>query len=200
MNSMSQSLPEVHRLFEKIDRPLWLVTSAADQVYGGLIATFVFNASLIPAVPRPILAIAKQHHTWKVIEQSGRVALHLLAPDNLDLVWRFGLASGTTVDRFAGLTFVRGEFGCPLLPQTLCGFECEVVTSLDIGDRTIFAARVASASFYREGDPLTTNQLRELADPARAEELERQRSADIGIDFQSLLHWKSPTNKSWFGE
>ena len=78
-------------LFALTDRELWLITASAGERRGGLIATFVSHASLVPELPRILVAVAKQHHTWQLIEASGAFAAHLLSEQNLDFVWRFGL-------------------------------------------------------------------------------------------------------------
>src|SRR5207245_9201400 len=77
-----------------LDREVWLVTACAGERRGGLIATFVSQASLVPDLPRMVVGIARQHHTWGLIEASGAFALHLLGQDNLDWVGHFGLRSG----------------------------------------------------------------------------------------------------------
>src|SRR6516225_194631 len=90
-------------LFARTDRELWLLTAAAGGRRGGLIATFVSQASIVPDLPRVVVGIAKQHHTWGLIEASGAFALHLLSADELDWVWRFGLQSGRDSDKLDGL-------------------------------------------------------------------------------------------------
>ena len=76
-------------LFAWMDREIWLVTAQTVGKRGGLIATSVNQASIAPDLPRVSVTIARHHHTWELIEASGVFALHLLAVDNLDLVWRF---------------------------------------------------------------------------------------------------------------
>src|SRR6516225_9780017 len=61
-----------------LDRELWLVTSQAGDRRGGLIATFVNPASIVADLPRMLVGLARQHHTWEVVEASGAFALHLL--------------------------------------------------------------------------------------------------------------------------
>jgi flavin reductase (DIM6/NTAB) family NADH-FMN oxidoreductase RutF len=88
-------------LFAWLDRELWLVTAQADGRKGALIATFVSQASLTPELPRVVIGIAKQHHTWSLIEASQSFALHLLGQDNFAWVPHFGLQSGRNTDKFA---------------------------------------------------------------------------------------------------
>src|SRR5260370_23525011 len=98
-----------------LDPELWLVTAQAGSRRGGLIATFVNQASLVPDLPRMLVGIARQHHTWELIDASGAFALHLLAPRNLDWVGHFGLRSGRDVDKFEGLPVQTALTGSPIL-------------------------------------------------------------------------------------
>src|SRR5262249_8765840 len=90
--------------FAPPDHELCLITAAAGTQRGGLIATFVTQASLPANWPRLLVGLSRQHHTWGLVEATGFFAAHLLAEDQLDWVWRFGLQSGRTVDKFADLT------------------------------------------------------------------------------------------------
>ncbi len=54
-------------LFARTDRELWLLTAAAGGRRGGLIATFVSQASIVPDLPRVVVGLAKQHHTWQLV-------------------------------------------------------------------------------------------------------------------------------------
>src|SRR5262249_46412561 len=58
-------------LFAALDRELWLLTAAAPPRRGGLVATMVSQASLSPETPRVLVGVAKQHHTWGLVEASG---------------------------------------------------------------------------------------------------------------------------------
>ena len=62
-------------------------------------------------MPRVVAGIARQHHTWELIEASNTFILHLLDEQQLDLVWRFGLRSGRDDDKFAGLAVESGSTG-----------------------------------------------------------------------------------------
>ncbi len=91
------------QVFDLLDPPLWLVTAAHEGRRGGLIATFAVRASIVAELPRMVIGIAKQHHTWGLIEGSSRFALHLLYPKQLDLAWLFGIRTGHKVDKLAEL-------------------------------------------------------------------------------------------------
>src|SRR6185437_14152195 len=103
------------KILGQLDRELWLVTAADGARRGGLIATFVCHASLVESLPRMLVAVARHHHTWKLIEASGAFGLHLIGQKHLDLVWRFGLESGHETDKFPGVAFETSVTGAPLL-------------------------------------------------------------------------------------
>src|SRR5437764_15260882 len=113
-------------LFACLDPPLWLVTAAADGRRGGLIATFVSEASIAPDLPRVLVGLARQHHTWELVEASGAFALHLLGEDRLDWVWRFGLQSGRSRDKFEGLEAGAAATGSPVLEGAVGWLDCRV--------------------------------------------------------------------------
>jgi len=173
------------------DRELWLITSAAGDRRGGLIATFASHASLAPELPRLLIAIAKQHHTWQLIEASGAFAAHLLSEKNLDLVWRFGLASGRDLDKFDGLANETAASGAPLLDNTLGWLDCRVETRLDTGDRTVYVAEVLAAKKVLDEPPLTAKRMIELAPPDKLRRLRELRERDCAIDAAAIRAWRA---------
>lgn len=177
-------------LFACLDREVWLVTARAGERRGGLIATFVSQASLVPDLPRVCVGLAKQHHTHELIEQSGRFALHLLREENLELVWRFGLRSGRDGDKFAGLEVSHSGGGCPLLAGTAGWLDCRVETRTDTGDRTVFVAEVVEGGVTNFGPALTAKRLMELAPSPMLVVMQRQRHLDSHRDAEAILAWR----------
>ena len=177
-------------LFAWLDRELWLVTAAADGRRGGLIATFVSEASIVPDLPRVVVGLAKQHHTHGLVESSGAFALHLFGEDRLDWVWRFGLESGRSADKFAGLDVRTAATGSPLLAGAVGWLDCRVEGRLDTGDRTVYLAEVVQSQVTHFSQPLTLQRLLQLAPPDRLKELKRLRHADAGVDAAAVLEWR----------
>src|SRR5437588_10674311 len=127
----------ISAVFAQLDRELWLLTAAASGNRGGLVATFVSQASIVPEMPRVLVGMARQHRTWELIEASGAFALHLLGEEHLDWVIRFGLKSSRTVDKFDGLEHRPGPSGSPILRGAAGWLDCRVEAKLDTGDRTL---------------------------------------------------------------
>jgi flavin reductase (DIM6/NTAB) family NADH-FMN oxidoreductase RutF len=177
-------------LFAWMDREVWLVTARVEQRRGGLIATLVEPASIVAELPRVLVNLGKQHHTWELVQASGAFALHLLAEEHVELVWRFALASGRDVDKFSGLEVREAATGSPLLSQAVGWLDCRVETSLDTGDRTLYLAEVLQGEVTNFTQPLTARRLMELATPSRLAELQRRRQHDSFLDAEAIQTWR----------
>jgi flavin reductase (DIM6/NTAB) family NADH-FMN oxidoreductase RutF len=184
----------IGEVFNVYDPPLWLVTSAHAGRRGGLIATFAVRASIVAALPRMVLGVAKQHHTWGLIEGSGGFALHLLYTHQLDLVWRFGLASGHQADKFAGLPTAATPGGQPLITGTLAWLDCRCESRMDSGDRTIYLAAVTDGGTTPgagEGiGPLTVDRLYAAAPREERARLDALYARDGQVDAAAILAWR----------
>ena len=184
----------IARVFDLYDPPLWLVTAAHAGRRGGLIATFAVRASIVSALPRMVLGVAKQHHTWGLIEGSGGFALHLLHAHKLDLVWRFGLASGHQADKFAGLPAAITPGGQPRIADALAWLDCRCESRMDSGDRTIYLAAVTDGGTtpgVGEGiGPLTAGRLYAATPPEERARLDALYARDGQVDAAAILAWR----------
>jgi flavin reductase (DIM6/NTAB) family NADH-FMN oxidoreductase RutF len=190
-------------VFEQTDRELWIVTARAGERVGGLVATFVNQASIVPELPRVVVGLAKQHHTSELVEQSGAFALHLIAEARLDWVWRFGLQSGHKTDKLTGLTWSAGATGSPLLHGSLGWLDCRVEARLDTGDRRLYLAEIVEAISLADWPkpnvkerfapqvPLTLRGLLRLAPPENLQELKTLMVRDIAIDAAAIRSWRN---------
>jgi flavin reductase (DIM6/NTAB) family NADH-FMN oxidoreductase RutF len=178
-------------VFARLDRELWIVTASAGGRQGGLIATFVSQASIVPSMPRVILGVARQHHTWSLIEASRAFALHLIAPMQIDWVWHFGLQTGRDRDKLEGLDSQPGPSGAPRLRGTPAWLDCRVEARLETGDRTLYLAEVLDAEAPGDRPFLTVSQLRALTPEDKRRELEAQMKRDSAIDAAAIAAWRA---------
>src|SRR5215212_11344247 len=111
-------------IFDRLDRELWVITAQAGERCSGLVATYVARVSLVPALPRVTIALAKHHYTHELIEASNAFCLHLIGEDQLDWVWRFGIQSGRDVDKLRGLATSISASGSPILTESLSWLDC----------------------------------------------------------------------------
>ena len=81
---------QTQAILSQMRREVWIVTSAAGDQRGGLVATWVNQASVDPEAPLMMIGIAPNHFTADLIDRSGSFGLHLITKEQLPLVWRFG--------------------------------------------------------------------------------------------------------------
>jgi len=105
----------------------------------GLTATSVCSVSLEP--PLVLTCIGGGSATGRAIRDAGRFALNILSEDQRSIASRFAVSG---VDKFAGLPFLAGELGLPLLEGCLATCECEVERTVEAGDHAVFIGRVVS--------------------------------------------------------
>jgi flavin reductase (DIM6/NTAB) family NADH-FMN oxidoreductase RutF len=177
-------------LFAMLDREVWLVTAAAGERRGGLIATFVSQASLSPEHPRVVVGIARQHHTWELIEASGAFALHLLAVENAEWVAHFGVRSGRDEDKFAGRNVGRAATGSPILEGSMGWLDCSVEARLETGDRTLYLAQVLEGKVTRGGAPLRARQLGQHLGAEVLAQLKELVQKDSEVDAVAIRAWR----------
>jgi flavin reductase (DIM6/NTAB) family NADH-FMN oxidoreductase RutF len=186
------SIEAASEIFDRLDRELWVVTSRDGERTSGLVATYVANVSLVPALPRVTIAIAKHHFTHELIEASGAFCIHLVSEDQIDWVWRFGIPTGRDVDKLSELATSTAASGSPILADAMGWMDCRVESRMDTGDRTIFLGEVLDAGCGGQGagKPLTFKRLMELAPAERLQELKQMMDRDVAIDRAAILEWR----------
>ncbi|EGV16851.1 flavin reductase family protein [Thiocapsa marina] len=184
----------INDVFHLYDPPLWLVTARDGARRGGFIATAATRASIVHEIPRMLVAVAKHHHTWGLIEASGSFALHLIAADDIASVRRFGLASGHQLDKFADRPRRHTPAGSPLIEEAMSWMDCRVEARMDIGDRTTYLAEVTAGAVLRRGPVLTVAALLRDAPEADRAELKRLYAKDQETDRAAILAWRRSGN------
>ena len=184
------SLSSVSQIWAEVAPALWLVTARAGDAEGGMIATFVNQASIAPEFPRMLVGLSHQHHTRQLVETSGAFALHLFEEDHLDWVWQFGLQSGWTVDKLRGVAFDIGTTGSPLLREARAWLDCRVEARLNTGDRTIYLAEVVDAHHRPGGPILTVQRVLQLAPADKLQLLNELHDRDARVDAQAIRAWR----------
>lgn len=182
--------PAAQDIFRKLDREVWIVTAGDERERGGLVATFVSPASIVPGMPRVVVGLSHQHFTQKLVERTGHFALHLLAPAQVELVWHFGLQSGRDIAKLAGINCRTADSGAPLLTDALAWLECRVESRFSIGDRSLYLAEVRTAEFPDDLRPMTLHQLLRDAPEDRLAVLRQQMIDDAEKDAALISAWR----------
>lgn len=98
------------------------------------------------------IAVAKGHHSHKLIDRSGVYVINVPNEYLLKEVFYCGTHSGRDVDKFAEtkLTPEPGEFvEVPHIQECVAYLECRVSSAYTVGDHTLFIGEVLKAEVTR---------------------------------------------------
>ena len=123
--------------FDEEDRPF------------GITANSFTSVSLDP--PLLLVCIHKDAACADALAKTSHFAVNVLQTEQQPASIRFSTRSE---DRFGVNDWSRGEFGAPVLKESLGVFECERHAVHDGGDHDILVGRVVKASFDANLDPL----------------------------------------------
>lgn len=115
----------------------------------GLTANSFTSVSLDP--PLLLVCIAKQAASAEAMIGAGHFAVNVLQTGQQPASIRF---STRHEDRFGPNDWSPGEYGAPVLDQSLGVFECETHAVHDAGDHHMLIGRVVKARFDASLDPL----------------------------------------------
>ncbi|AZI59322.1 flavin reductase [Nakamurella antarctica] len=98
------------------------------------------SVSLTP----PLVSIcpARTSGTWAQIRDIGRFCINILTADHDALSDNFAISSSDGRNKFAGLEYISGPAGSPILPGVLAWVDCSLRAEYDGGDHTIVVADV----------------------------------------------------------
>jgi flavin reductase (DIM6/NTAB) family NADH-FMN oxidoreductase RutF len=122
-----------------------------DQQYGMTVNSFT-SISLEP--PLVSIALRQLTHTHDLVERSGEFGVTILSADQKELSDRFAGKITEIKDRFEGVATETLLFDAPLIKGGIAFFNCRVVSSMPVGENTLFVAEVIAVRGEGEGDPL----------------------------------------------
>ncbi len=104
---------------------------AAGRDQGMTVSAFS-SVSLVP----PLVLVCIDHGATMIeaMRTQMHFAVNILSSEQEPLSRRF---SEKTPDRFDGVGYQRGQYGCALLDDTLATLECRVVARTEAGDHTV---------------------------------------------------------------
>jgi flavin reductase (DIM6/NTAB) family NADH-FMN oxidoreductase RutF len=115
----------------------------------GLTANSLTSVSLDP--PLLLVCVHKQAASAAALISASHFAVNVLQTHQQPASIRFSTRAG---DRFDETPWSCGEYGAPVLNESLGVFECERYAVYDGGDHHILVGQVVKASFDPNLDPL----------------------------------------------
>ena len=91
----------------------------------GFTASWVTQGSFNP--PLVVMAVRAEGSSHEIIKNNGKFSLNVLKSDQKDLAAVFFKPQKALGGRFESVEFNLGEFGLPILVDSVGGVECKVV-------------------------------------------------------------------------
>ena len=123
-----------------------VATFDAEGAPWGLTANSFCSVSLDP--PLILICLDRRGRAWPVFAEAERFSINILAAEQKSLAQHF---ASPAPNRFEDVTWMNGEAGTPLLPETAAWLECSTDRQIDAGDHVILLGAVAS---YGQGVPM----------------------------------------------
>lgn len=131
-----------NELVGALNYPMFIVTATDGSRLAGCLVGFAAQCGIDP--PRFMVWLSIRNHTYAVAQHADRLAVHVPAPGNRDLVTLFGSVTGFTDDKFARCGWRPGPGGVPLLDDCPQWFVGSVLRRYDTGDHQGFLLRPTS--------------------------------------------------------
>lgn len=139
--------------FAALVNGVYVVTTRVGDKVNGMTAAWVSQVSLNPLLV--MVSIAPPRYSHDLIKESGVMAVNVLTSEQVELGKRFGYKSGRKVDKCAGLEWITGATGAPILPQAYAYLDLKLVATYPAGDHTLFVGEVAEAKIlHPQAQPL----------------------------------------------
>ncbi len=184
-----QNPSSIDAVLRRVNREAWVVTSSCGPRRGGLVATWVSEASIDRQNPTMLIGIAPNHFTAELIDASRQFTLHLLRPDQVAMALNFASDSGRDRDKLADVSL--SEASPPRLADCAAWLRCEVFARLATGDRTYYWADVVYGQNQSDGPCLREAELIAAASDAQRQRLADNRAEDIQIHRPLLASWRA---------
>ncbi len=126
--------------------PYGLYVLAAETPNGVTAATvnWVTQASFEP--PLVAVGVKKDSAGHALIKEAGVFALSVLGKGQQNQAFAFFKPAEREGDKIGGESFRKGSTGAPILSSAVAAIECELVSTVEEGDHSLFVGRVVDAS------------------------------------------------------
>ena len=129
-----------------------IVTSIyEDQQYGMTVNSFT-SVSLEP--PLICVTLRRLTHTHDLVVKSGMFSVTILTAAQKELSDRFAGKVPGVANRFDGIQTETISLDAPVFKDGMAYFDCQVLSSMPLGENTLFIAEVVDARGEGEGEPL----------------------------------------------
>lgn len=140
----------VGKALGRIPSGVFILSARHNGETSAMMASWVQQAAFDP--PAISVAIAKDRPIRRLIVDSGRFALGVVAEHDKDLMRRFARGVAPGADPFAGAEVFVTPAGGAVPAESLAWMDCEVMQMVHVeADHDLLIARVTAGALMREG-------------------------------------------------
>ena len=149
------------KAFHKLSYGLYLIAAEFQGKKSGYIANTVFQVTSEP--PQMAISCHKDNFSAQIILDSGAFSVSVLKREvNMKIIGDFGFMSSTDINKFAGINYLKGPSGSPIVTDSaVAWFDCKVVKSIDLGSHYLIIGEVIDSDELSDEEPLTYQYYRE---------------------------------------
>ena len=135
---------------QKISYGLYIVCSVQGNKLNGQIVNTVMQVASEP--PAIAISINKRNLTHEFITGSKVFSASILCQDTpLTFIGRFGFRSGRDLDKLAGIDYITGSTGAPVVIENAVAYlEAGVIHEMDVNTHTLFIGELVNAEIVSE--------------------------------------------------
>lgn len=164
------------QLINDLDQPVYVLTSSFNGQNAGCVITWLTKASLNEKIPKIVFVMSKFNDTCQVLIKSRSFTLNLLASDQSEHFYHFGLEHSFTKDKFASVEHRRHAAGL-ILAHTAGFAEGRIESLTETPDRIIcYASLIHQEPSQRPG--LKLRSALEQINPEQRQKLKNKMAAD----------------------
>lgn len=152
---LTAGLDTANSAVDKISYGLYIIASIKNNDMNGQCCNTLIQLTSNPL--RVSVCLNKNNLTHEFLMASGVFAVSMLASGQSETVRWFGYQSGRITDKFAGIEYISGQNGCPILKNCLAYIEARILPDkiVDIGTHTLFVADVTAGRMVTNQEALT---------------------------------------------
>lgn len=108
-------------------------------------------------------ALSKNNFTHNLVQESKQFCISILDQNTpMELIARFGFASGANTDKFEGFAYSTDSLYNPYLNEALAVLSVKVKETIDLGSHTLFIGEVVEAIDLKQGETLTYDYYKKI--------------------------------------
>ncbi|MCF6203343.1 MAG: flavin reductase family protein [Methylococcaceae bacterium] len=143
-------IENIDAIFKHITQGVYVISVVKGNQKNAFTAAWVMQVSFAP--PLICFSINPEHHSYKILQESGICCISVLNNEQYIEASHFG--QSICKDKMAGFQWQKTKTGSPALADSLAYFDCKVEHYANAGDHQLVICSIVDAAILNEGNPM----------------------------------------------